>query len=117
MLRDPKFVFRRRDEARSDRVPVEGASDGETRSIETEMKLNRIAAQIFTTGGGKELLNYLESITLRRLVPASADAGALYYYEGARWIVGVIKARITAGQKEGRIGYVPPEIPEDPLGS
>ena len=117
MLRDPKLVWRRRDEARADRVPVDSTTDNERRSLETEMKLNRLAAQLFTTGGGKEFLDYLESITIHRMVPAGADAGALYYYEGARWIVGVIKARITAGKKEGKIGYVPPEIPEDPLGS
>jgi hypothetical protein len=114
-LRDPRLVFRRRDEARADRIPVESASDTETRSLEAEMKLNRLAAQLFTTGGGREFLDYLQSITMHRLVSARADAGTLYYYEGARWIVGVVKARVAAGQKEGRIGYVPPEIPEDPL--
>ena len=113
MLGNPNRVFRRRPVDQG-RIATDSAVDGEERSLELEMKLNQLAAQLFTTGGGKEFLDYLKLITMGRIVPASADSGVLYYYEGARWIVGLIQARVAEGQKQGKIGYVPPQSYEDP---
>jgi len=80
------------------------------------MRLNKLAAQLFSTGGGKEFLDYLKLVTQSRVCPPSSESGVLYFYEGARWLAAIIQARVYAGQKQGEIGYVPERPPHGPDG-
>lgn len=71
--------------------------DGQAYSRAVEDELNQLAVGTFGQPPGKRFLEYLESLTLRRaLLPAASDA-ELRHLEGARWLVGVIRSRVTQG--------------------
>jgi hypothetical protein len=71
--------------------------DGMSYSRAVEDELNTLASGTFNAPPGRRFLDYLESLTLRRaLLPDASDA-ALRHLEGARWLVGVIKARQALG--------------------
>ena len=88
--------------------------DGYSRPREKEEYLNSIAPGVFSTGGGREFLNYLRSITMNHVAPGWLSNEELHYLEGARWLVGIIMRRMVLGQQKG-VTHVP-ELPDpDPL--
>jgi len=86
--------------------------DGIDRLAEREHALNLLAARLFSTGGGKEFLDYLKDITVNRALEPNQDDRALRHFEGARWLVSIIQSRMKTGQQEGAPDYEP----ERPLG-
>lgn len=86
--------------------------DGQQRSVEREMTINLLAARLFTTGGGKEFLDYLRMITIQAICEPDVADTVLRHREGARWLFAVIQARTLAGQREGAPDYVPEQPPE-----
>ncbi len=98
---------------RSQTSPIDDVS----RAVFLESNLNLLAARIFATGGGKDFLDYLKTITVSRICTPGVSNRELRHLEGARWLFGVIQARTKAGQKEGAIDYEPerPLEPTDPV--
>jgi hypothetical protein len=82
--------------------------DGHFRSLRLELELNQTAARVFTSGGGRDFLDYLKTITTGTICRPTDPDSYLRHMEGARWLVAVIQQRVKAGQKQGAIGYVPP---------
>ena len=95
---------------------VQSPIDGQTRAIMLESRLNLMAARLFVSGGGREFLDYLKTITVNRVCGPLASNKELRHLEGARWLVGVIQQRLRTGQKQGAITHEP-ERPEDPAAS
>jgi hypothetical protein len=81
--------------------------DSEKRAVMTEHQLNLLAARIFATGGGRDFLDYLKTITINRVCGPFASNEELRHLEGARWLVGVIQQRLRAGQKQGAVRHEP----------
>lgn len=71
--------------------------DGNVYTAILERELNELAAGTFNGGPGARFLEYLESLTLRRTLGPHASDQQLRHLEGARWLVGVIKARQALG--------------------
>ncbi len=88
------------------RVKPQGVSgpDGVTYTAEVNTQLNELSAGTFSQGAGVRFLQYLESITTRRVLGPTASNKELRHLEGARWLVGVIRSRMAAAktQKDGR---------------
>lgn len=103
---------------RSDRLTL-SPIDGHQRSFEREAYYNKLAAILFSTGGGKEFLDYLRQITIQAICEPDTSDLVLRHREGARWLFAVIQARLIAGQKKGspsREPALPPEpyLADDP---
>lgn len=71
------------------------APDGLTYGATTSAEIDEILTGCFTTGAGPRALAYLESITTRRVLGPDCTDGHLRHLEGARWLVGVIRARMA----------------------
>tara|TARA_R100001594_G_scaffold147842_2_gene201627 strand:- start:522 stop:803 length:282 start_codon:yes stop_codon:yes gene_type:complete len=76
--------------------------DGYFRSDEAESKINKMFASVFTSKDGKEVLNYLKSITTEAVAGPTIDSNALFHIEGMRFLVGIMQTRIKKGEKDGR---------------
>lgn len=74
--------------------------DGMTYSVEIDAEINGLAVGTFTHGAGERFLQYLEGITTRRVLGPEAPDSHLRHLEGARWLVGIIRQRIVAGQNQ-----------------
>lgn len=77
--------------------PLTLGPDGVTRSPEKENELNKLAAGIFSSQGGKEFLRYLRSITIEAVSGPSVGTNELFHREGMRFLVGIIEQRIARG--------------------
>lgn len=72
--------------------------DGIARSPTEEAQLNDLALAAFGQGAGKDMLAYLRAITIEMVGgPAITDA-ELRHREGARYLVGIIEARMRKGR-------------------
>ena len=78
--------------------PLSLGPDGITRSPDKENELNKLAAGIFASQGGKEFLRYLRSITTQAVLGPHAATNELFHREGMRFLVGIIEQRIARGQ-------------------
>lgn len=74
--------------------------DGILRTQEAEDRLNSIFKGVFSGQGGAEALAYLKSITINRVTGPDYNSDALRHLEGQRFIVGLIDARMRAGEQE-----------------
>ena len=74
--------------------------DGVSYTQETSDEINALAHGTFSAGSGVRFLQYLESITTRRVLGPDAPDSHLRHLEGARWLVGIIRQRMAAGTKE-----------------
>jgi hypothetical protein len=83
-----------------DRTPLEVGPDGIRRSVETERRLNAATLATFNTDAGKELLEYLRSLTLNRVNGPEISDAALRHHEGMRFLFMVLAARIDRGLKQ-----------------
>ena len=72
--------------------------DGLKRPPKFERNLNECFALIFQGAAGKEVLDYLKSVTTNRVIPPGMEPQAYVYAEGARWLMGVISTRIQDGE-------------------
>lgn len=74
--------------------------DGVKRLIKEENRLNQLAVAAFTSGAGKEFLEYLRSITIESVGGPAISNDHLRHLEGARWVVGIMETRRLLGNKE-----------------
>jgi hypothetical protein len=74
--------------------------DGRGYTKEVDQDLNSKAYALFGSGVGKQFLQYLESITTNNIYPAGTGIETLAHAEGARWVVGIVKARCEKGRKQ-----------------
>lgn len=73
--------------------------DGFTRHTDTDDKISVNVASLFSSELGKEVLNYLRSITVESVHGTAVTNDALRHIEGQRYIVGVIQARVKHAHK------------------
>jgi hypothetical protein len=73
--------------------------DGYGYSSTINEEINQLVAGCFGGGAGVRTLQYLESITTRRVLGPDASNEHLRHLEGARWLVGVIRERIAAAKR------------------
>lgn len=60
-------------------------------------KLDDLAVATFGRGAGREFLRYLRSITIEMVGGPQITDAELRHREGARYVVGIIEARLKAG--------------------
>lgn len=73
--------------------------DGIFRSQEQESQINKTLASVLATRDGKQMMEYLKSITLSAVLPETASDGEMRYREGMRRLVQIIDARAKAETK------------------
>ena len=81
---------------------ITNSIDGYVRSAEAEQILNKHFANVFKGDEGKKVLSYLQSITIEAVAGPNIDSNRLFHLEGMRFLVGIIKTRITNGDNDGR---------------
>lgn len=81
--------------------PLAVGPDGITRTPQKEEELNKLAAGLFGSGGGKEFLRYLRSITIEAVAGPTIGPNELFHREGMRFLVGIIEQRIARGTHVG----------------
>ena len=74
--------------------------DGLRRPPKVEHQLNECFAIIFRGQAGKNVLDYLKSITTNRVIGPGEPENTYAYHEGARWLMGVISTRIKDGEEK-----------------
>ena len=74
--------------------------DGRGYPKEVDQDLNSKAYALFSSGIGKDFLQYLESITTNNIYSAGTGIETLAHAEGGRWIVAIIKKRTESGRKQ-----------------
>ena len=79
--------------------PKPSPVDKMVRSGEDEQRLDQTAAIVFSTGAGREFLDYLNDITIQNIADFTISNEGLRQLEGARWIVNVINERVRRGRK------------------
>jgi hypothetical protein len=72
--------------------------DGLKRPPKFERELNSQFAIIFNSAAGKNVLDYLKSVTTGRVLPPGLPPESYPYQEGARWLMGIISTRIKDGE-------------------
>lgn len=78
--------------------PVLGP-DGLPRTKAQEDELNLLFATVFRTTAAKQVLSYLRAITIEMVGGPEITDAQLRHREGARYLVGIIEARIAKGMK------------------
>lgn len=76
--------------------------DGLILSAARSNELDLLAAATFATGAGREFLKYLRSITIEMVGGPEITDAQLRHREGARYLVGIIEARMRAGTERGK---------------
>jgi len=74
--------------------------DGRTRDLDIEKKLNEAFSIVFSGAAGLLVKNYLRSISTNRVLPPGTPSETITYYEGSRWMMGIIETRIRDGQEK-----------------
>jgi hypothetical protein len=74
--------------------------DGLRRPPKFERNLNESFAIVFKSAAGKDVLNYLKSVTTNRVLEPGLPENTYSYQEGARWLMGVISTRIKDGEEK-----------------
>ena len=81
------------------RQPGKAGLDGRVYPPDVEDELNRLAARVLGTADGVRFTNYLRGITLNVAFLGDVDGNALFHMEGQRWLVGLMLARVKAGNQ------------------
>ena len=81
-------------------MPNTPGPDGFARSEKEEARINVLAASILGTAAGGELMDYLRSITTKRVAGPEVSDQYLRHLEGQRFVVAVLTQRIDLGHKE-----------------
>ena len=71
--------------------------DNFKRGSEEEAKLNMVFTSVFGSTSGKQVLQYLKSITIDTVAGSEISDNALRHLEGQRYIVGLIQRRVNKG--------------------
>lgn len=74
--------------------------DARLRSEEEERRINVLVAGVLGTQAGKELMDYLRSITTNVAAGPEISDRALMHLEGQRYLVGLLSQRIQNGHRE-----------------
>ena len=83
------------------KAPIRTA-DGFPRAGEDEHRLNLMFAEVFKAGPGKEILDYLKSVTVNAVLgPGQVEPNALTHLEGQRYLVHLIDKRVEKGLRNG----------------
>lgn len=80
------------------RKPQYVGPDGIARPPKVEHNLNESFAITFRDQCGRDVLDYLKSITTNRVLEPGLPENTYSYQEGARWLMGVISTRIKDGE-------------------
>ncbi|OUU63397.1 MAG: hypothetical protein CBC24_09175 [Candidatus Pelagibacter sp. TMED64] len=78
---------------------LENSIDGRSYTKEVEDDLNSKAYGLFGSGIGKSFLQYLDNLTINTVRSPDTPPEQMMYFEGQRWTVAVIKARVENGKK------------------
>jgi|TARA_B100001123_G_C14694673_1_gene782742 uncharacterized tellurite resistance protein B-like protein len=89
------------EDIKKDKTPHGVSIDGFQRSPEEEKKLNELVASVFTGANGKEVINYLRSITVEAVSGPNVTNDYLRHLEGMRFIVAILLRRITSHNQGG----------------
>ncbi|MBC6444294.1 MAG: hypothetical protein GDA50_02515 [Alphaproteobacteria bacterium GM202ARS2] len=68
-----------------------------TRSKPEDMA--RLAARLFSSDDGEQMLHYLDSLTYRRVLAADCPCRVLRHLEGQRFLVAHLRALIARGRQ------------------
>ena len=90
------------DKLKKEKPKIAASVDGYVRTSEDELVLNKHFANVFKGDEGKKVLDYLQSITIEAVAGPNIDSNRLFHLEGMRFLVGIIKTRITKGENDGR---------------
>lgn len=90
------------DKLKKEKPKIANSIDGYIRTPEEDKVLNKHFANVFKGDEGKKVLNYLQSITIEAVAGPNIDSNRLFHLEGMRFLVGIIKTRITKGENDGR---------------
>lgn len=82
-----------------ERRPLSVGPDGLRQTKEQSERLDALAAATFGRGAGKDMLKYLRSITIEMVAGPEITDAQLRHREGARYLVGIIEARMRAHQE------------------
>jgi hypothetical protein len=74
-----------------------------------DAKLNDAVKHAFGTAPGKRVLEWLESITIRRVAGPGVNTDHLMHLEGGRYIVAAINARIQSAKERKPYATVEPK--------
>lgn len=74
--------------------------DGKARAPATERQINEAFAVSFRGASGAFVRNYLRSITTNKVMPPGTPPDTINYFEGARWLMGIIDTRIKDGEEK-----------------
>ena len=82
------------------RKSVREGPDGVVRTIPEEKRLNAIVASVLGTEAGKEVMNYLRSISTNVAGGPQISSDHLRHLEGMRFMTAILQQRIDLGHKE-----------------
>ena len=68
--------------------------DGIQRTKESDEIISKNVSAVFDTPAGKEVLNYLRSITIESVNGPIIEPNQLLHHEGQRYIVAIVENRI-----------------------
>lgn len=77
--------------------------DGIQRSAESDLQISMIAAEVFSTSSGAELLRYLRSITIEMVNGPNVSTEELRHLEGQRYLVGLLERRIAHAHRKKQL--------------
>ena len=74
--------------------------DGKARPKAVEHSLNEAFAITFRDACGQRVIDYLKSISTNMVLPPGTDPDTINYFEGARWLMGIIDKRKKDGEEK-----------------
>ena len=74
--------------------------DGVVRTITEEKRINAVIASVLGTEAGKEVMNYLRSISTNVAGGPQITSDHLRHLEGMRFLTAILQKRIDLGHKE-----------------
>ena len=80
-------------------MPQHLGVDGYPRPKEQDEKISKVIESVFKTPNGKEMLQYLKSITIEAISGANISDAELRHLEGQRYLVALIVKRINHAQR------------------
>ena len=73
--------------------------DGIQRTKESDEIISKNVSAVFDTPAGKEVLNYLRSITIESVNGPIIETNQLLHHEGQRYIVAIVENRIKHSKR------------------
>lgn len=74
--------------------------DGVVRSEKEERRINAVVVSVLGTTAGKEVMDYLRSISTNVAGGPNVTNDHLRHLEGMRYLTAILQSRIDAGHKE-----------------